>query len=554
MVSDVVGRLDIIPGVPGGIPGVRCFTFEVGVRWGERLCGVQLAEAKGGKWGWRLWVDEVGSLIFEWWCGEYRRNVRGEIAFDLMRVGTWYQAAAVLHDRVYTGEPYAEEGSFAAVYLTERGAGAARCVGVVQGFGTPGEGVGEELRLVVGDVSEPRHGNAWACQNVDIKGARFSLGGRLAGDLGVGGERELPGGVVIEAGFEEGSLGRAFAVGDGTIVFSPAVHGHCMNDWFGFRVRGARGKTLRFRCPGASWMMMGPCVSEDGGATWGRPSGGTMRRTGVGHQGLLEFSQAFTSDEAIVAASPIVSVGMAEQWMREVAERYGGRVHDLGASPAGRALRAVEIGNPDAAAIYLQAGQHSMAERVGFHVMAGAIEEAGRDAELLEKTRWIVLPVVNVDSYLVMPREGDPNMNRVWDPRKSVGEAHPTVGAVMRFLEREAKKTGVAAAMDFHSGGVWRGHTILAMESAEDERFDTALGEAGLRWGVRRRRWTGEGEHPATFTHFTAGLAGMRVAYIVELALLASVTEEGAVATSVGTLREDGKRLCRAVKKWGGWV
>ncbi|MCC7407641.1 MAG: hypothetical protein IT442_06190 [Phycisphaeraceae bacterium] len=510
------------------------------MRWGERLCGVQLAEAKGEKWGWRLWVDEVGSLMFEWWCGAYRRNVRGEIAFDLMRAGTWYQAAAVLHDRVYTGEPYAEEGSFAAVYLTERGAGEARCVGVVQGFGTPGEGVGEEMRLVVGD----------ATGMAETEGARFSVGARLAGDLGVGGERELPGGVVIEAGFEEGSLGRAFAVGDGTVVFSPAVHGHCMNDWFGFRVRGARGKTLKFRCPGASWMMMGPCVSEDGGATWGRPSGGTMRRTAMGHQGLLEFAHAFEADEAVVAASPIVSVGMAEGWMREVAERYGGRVHELGVSPGGRALRAVEIGNPDAAAIYLQAGQHSMAERVGFHVMAGAMEEAGRDAELMRRTRWIVMPVVNVDSYLVMPGEGDPNMNRVWDRRFG----HPTMGGIMGFLEREAARTGVALAMDFHSGGVWRGHTILAMEAAEDERFDAALEEAGLRWVVQRRQWKGEGEHPATFTHFAGGLAGMRVAYIVELALLASRTERGAVATSVETLREDGARLCWGVKRWGGGV
>jgi hypothetical protein len=551
------------PGEPITSPGVaavesprsefatRTFTFEAWIRWPEdvrRFRPQILAEAAGGGWSWSLRLDEVGSLVFAWQEGEYRNQVVGEIGYDIIRPGVWYHAAVVFFDHAYTNEPYVTDYAVAALYFTEAGRPLATCVGVLQNFATPGQGPRDPAALAVGrGLKDESSGQA------RIGSAAFDRASRTPADYPALGGGALPAGISIDGDFEGGSLGRAFAVGGDLIAFSPALYAHCQNYWYAFRVRGAAGRTLTFYCPDANGMMITPVVSEDGGKTWMRPSHGTIRRTSYGYQGHIALTHRFAGNEAIVAGTPIVTTTMAGEWIDSAARRLGARIHVVGRSPDGRPLRIIEIGNPDAPLIYFQAGQHSMCERIGFHTIAAAFESAAADAELLKRTRWMVMPVVNVDSYLVAHRDGDQNMNRIWRAE----DTHPTTGSIRRFLERETSRTGVIAAFDFHAGGVWRGHTMLG-SSAASEQFEKALQAEGLVLNIRRRPAPATAAAPATasapatmsFSGFAATLPGIRVACTIELAQAAARSPQGAGPTTVQWLREDGQAWYRAIKRW----
>jgi len=580
------------PGEPVDCPGVsalaesraefasRSFTFEAWVRWpgdalrlrsGQAGGGYQpetVAEAAGGQWSWRFALDEVGSPVFTWRNDGVESQVRGEIGYDAIVPGAWYHLAASFYDMTYTGIAYAEDYTMAALYVTEAGRAMPRCVGIQQHFRTPGPGP-EAPFDVAPFGSEPQGrrqgkpaalavGRSFADNSPGVMrmgSAAFHRCARTPADYPALGGAPLPEGLSIDGNFEAGSLGRAFAVSPDTIVFSSTPHAHCQNYWYAFRIRGAKGKRISFICPNGNSMMTGAFVSEDAlrlgsgqaGATWRRPSAGTRRRGSYGYLGYTALTHEFSSDEALVAACPMVTTMMASDWCDDVARRFGAKVHEIGHSPQGRPLRAVEVGNADAPIIYMQTGQHSMAERVGFHLVTSAFEAAARDEDLLSRTRWIVLPVVNVDSYLVSPRPGDPNMNRAW--RET--DAHPTTRAVRRFLGAEAGRTGALAAIDFHAGSVWRGHTLLCRAGGECAEFERALADAGLRLIVRHRGRPGAGGPPSpSFGGFAAALPGIKVCYTIELALLAVLTGRGAAPMSVENLREDGVRLYRGFKDW----
>jgi hypothetical protein len=276
--------------------------------------------------------------------------------------------------------------------------------------------------------------------------------------------------------------------------------------------------------------------------------------------GQLTFAHRFESDEALVACSPPVTVAMVDAWLEGAAQRLGGRIREAGRSRAGQPLRVLEVGNPDAPLVYLQAGQHSMMERLGFFMITAALEAAAQDAELMARTRWMVLPVVNVDSYCVGPPDG--NLNRCWgrpDPP-------PTVRSLMAFLESETARTGGLVLGDWHAGTVFRGHFILAetptgrswptrnihvrRESAYPE-FEACLRAEGLDYTVLNAYARQPGVL-GMFEDFAAGLPGVQLPLCVELSPLVAATPEGTVPVTADLLRADGVRWYGAIKRFIG--
>jgi hypothetical protein len=300
-------------------------------------------------------------------------------------------------------------------------------------------------------------------------------------------------------------------------------------------------------------------VSEDGGRSWGRPNGGVWRAfRNDPYQGSLEFSHAFAADEAVFAASLPVTVGMSDEWLDRTAQRLGGKIHLVCRSREGRAIRVLEIGNADAPLVYMQAGQHNMTERLGFFMITSAFEAAAADRDLLAGTRWMILPLVNVDSYGVDPRDG--NLNRFWNRE----EGPPAIVALQRFLREQAARTGGLVMMDWHGGTVWRSHFML--NTTKEGRsfpkrivhlkresgfipFEACLREEGLDYTVLNAM-ARTGGSTTCFEDFAVTLPGVTATPCVELSSIVAETPEGVEPVSVDNLRADGVRWYRAIKRY----
>lgn len=544
----------------------RCFTFEAWISWpeGSRPLArpATLAEVEGGEWSWRLEFDRLGSLRFHWRNGERGHekdlfvspSFRGNMNTDSLRAGDWYHVALVFFDLCYTKEPYVGDYSLCGLLLTEAGRPLPRWSGVLEHFETTGPGPRAPARISVGGPlgdSEPEA----PPPGPRIGSAAFHRCVRSPNDFPALGGAPVPDGILVDCDIDSGSLGNCFALAPDAIVFAAAPRPLEQNYWFAFRVRGAKGRRLTFHNFNGNPMAVTAFVSEDGGRRWARPSDGIWRRAATGYQGHLTFTHTFgvmsareaREDEVLVAACPIVTTSMASDWIDEAAAGSGGRIHEVGRSREGNPLRVLEIGNPEAPLVYLQGGQHSMMERVGFHLMAAAFEKAAGDSELMKTTRWAVMPVVNVDSYAVHPRPGDRNMNRLW----GVDEDHPTVGPIARFVRREVERTGAVVTLDLHAGGVWRGHHLISGTPGGFPELEEELLAAGINWDIRRRDRLPQMPR-GSFSDFCARLGGVRGSYTLELAVMSVVTPGGTEAMSLDNLRAEGERWYRAIRRLAG--
>jgi hypothetical protein len=250
------------------------------------------------------------------------------------------------------------------------------------GFQTPGPGPTAPACLAIGrgiDKPDP--------SDLRIASAALHRTTRSPGDFPALGGNALPTGLSVHNDFEFASLGRAFTDPDGqpddTIIFTPQARAEGGNYWWSFRLRGAAGRVVRFHHPASSAMALTAFITEDAGRTWHRPNHGIWRDRGNLLAQNLTFAHRFATDDAIVAASPLVDTATVERWIANVQQRCGARVHTLATTPGGKPVRAVEVGNPDAPMVYMQSGQHSMMERIGLHVAGAAFEHAATDTELM---------------------------------------------------------------------------------------------------------------------------------------------------------------------------
>jgi hypothetical protein len=558
VVADAPAALDKAP-----------WALEMWVAWPEGSTPLRkpavLAECAGASYSWLLEFDFAASLKFTWRTADYIRVVVSSYLIDSFKPGTWYHVAVVVNG-----------GNWTTLYVTEAGTPLAQDTGGRQNLEPRGLGKGEKARLAIGrtlgsgEPSDVRIGSAAVHARL-LTPAEFRV---------LGGAR-LPKGVRLEGDFKWGNLGRAYRVARDTIVFTA---GDRENGWWGFRLRGAKDLRLTFWHFPRDAMGLSAFVSEDGGTTWLPPNGGAIRTS----EGTLDltFTHTFATAEAILVSSPPVTNEMVDRWFDATAARLGARVHLVGRSREGRPLRVMEIGNPDAPLIYLQAGQHSMQERLGYYMIAPAFEAAAADPELMAKTRWQIMPLVNVDSWSVNPIDG--NLNRFW----LADEGPPTIMALTKFLKAETDRTGGLVMADWHGGGCWRGHTMLnafpkeysepggpaapapgvpqadwppwfsdpetnwnslhtKRESALPE-FEACMREEGLTYlalnGYERNRSTyGKIGY---FEDLVMNFRGVKAPLCVELSSIVAETPDGAEPVSLRNLREDGVRWYRAIKRY----
>jgi len=547
------------PGEALGGPGVcttatltagdvmAAMTLELWVAWPDGRPPLRapavLAEAAGEAWTWQLGFDHAGSLAFHWRAGDETRSAATDILIDALQPATWYHVGLELADgdRVGlavtpAGEPLARvERSFHQLDLGKIPHAAPDSTATL----SLGRGHDDPTR-------SPIHIGSAALHRV-LRGPA---------DFPALGAPPPPAPIRIDSDIDFGTLGRAVAVDEDLIVYSAGERG---GDWVAFRVRGAKGRTLRFLHWPVGPMGLAVHLSDDGGRTWGRPNGGVWRQWGESpFEARLLFTHRFDSDEAIVATSPPVTAAMADAWLDDAAARLGGRIHAIGRSREGRPLRVLEVGNPEAPAIYLHAGQHSMLERLGFYLITAAVEAAAADAELMASTRWLILPVVNVDSYTVGGADG--NMNRAWDRP----DPPPTVRAIADFLTREFGRTGGRVVLDLHAGPVFRGHFILVegpggrhwpdmnihvkRESCYED-FEACLRAEGIDYTVMNS-YTRNPQVPGLFEDFAAALPGVTAPLCIEISPIVADTPDGVVPTTPDALRADGVRWCRAIKRY----
>ena len=547
----------------------RSFTFEAWVRFGEEAAGRYqpevIAEVQSQRWRWSFTTNEVGVLQFGWGPGGPQVPLESDMSYDIMRPGRWYHLAVVFNAQ-------SPGGARAMIFLTEQGATRPFCIAIGRGGAVPPPEAGETARLAVGrgvgrtTAGLMRIGSAafysTACPIHDLAAEQAPL--HVPVEI-IG---RLPEGVSIDDEFEMSSLGTYGQTADGTILFSTAPR-WMRNYWYAFRVRGARGKTLVFQAADPEPMMISPWIAEEGlaaiagpygGDAWTKPNVFVHRRVNVpaGEPTHFSFAHTFASDDALVSGCPMITNSMADAWLDQIAVgKLGARLEVIGHTPDGKPLRVASIGNPNAPLVWLMAGQHSAVERFGYHLITEAFEQAAKDAELLTKTRWLILPVVN-ESYMVMPKPGDPNLNRVW----RATDTHPTISAIRRYLERESARTGTLAAFDAHAGTVQRGNT-LAGGGSVNGLFERFLTEAGfVPVTTRARPWAAQpppapadltGWHPgaesATFGGFGSALPLARAAYTLELSTMSFRTPEGAGPASPQGMRRDGIAFYKALKQ-----
>ena len=532
------------------------FTFECWVTWPPGTPPLRtpctLAEAAGEGGGWRLAFDHAGALTFAWRSREHVDVAGSEILIDSLLPGRWYHVAVVLTEEggcglavTPAGEPLAQwRSNFYQIDLVPPKAGeAARQGGPAQHAGAAKLSIGRGLASA---GPTPVH----------IGSAALYRGLRGPVDFPALGGSALPAGIRVDQDFEYGTVGRVFALTPDTLAFSA---GEKCNSWFSFRLRGAKGRTLRFLHWPANPMGIAAVVSEDGGRTWARPNQGVWRVfRNDPYQGNLDFSHTFATDEALFAASQPVTVAMSDEWLDRSAQRFGGKIHLVGRSREGRPIRVLEIGNPDAPLVYMQAGQHNMMERLGFFMITSAFEAAAADADLLARTRWMILPVVNVDSYAV--RAPDGNLNRFWNKE----EGPPTIVELQRFLRDETARTGGLVLGDWHAGTVWRSH--FQLNSTHEGRsfpkrvvhlkresgfidFEAALREEGLDYTIlnctARSPWS-----TTCFEDFAITLRGVTATPCVELSSIVAETPRGVEPVTEENLRADGVLYYRGVKRY----
>ncbi len=254
---------------------------------------------------------------------------------------------------------------------------------------------------------------------------------------------------VIDANYPGGNIVVEGIEGD-TVRLRPDLR-DTEGWWFywGFRVRGAPGRTLTFAFSGANPIgVRGPAVSTDGGRTWSW-LGAEAAEGG-------SFRYAFPEDAADVRFG--FAIPYLEENLKEFLAGYRGNPHvsvqQLCKTSHGRVVERLHVGRLDGDPQYrvLLTARHHACEAMANYVMEGALEAMLADSE---DGRWfrrnveiLAIPFMDKDGV----EEGDQGKNR--RPRDHnrdyIGKSvHPSVAALRTFVPNWSNGR-LVAAFDLH--------------------------------------------------------------------------------------------------------
>ena len=141
-------------------------------------------------------------------------------------------------------------------------------------------------------------------------------------------------------------------------------------------------------------------------------------------------------------------------------ERFGKlpdfEVTEIGKSTLGHPVSLLRAGHGKYR-IFFVIGQHSPMEMIGCHILVSMLEHFAADPSLRERFTLYAVPPLNMDAAV---SGGDGwnalgwNTNRCW-----FENIQPETRAVEEFLLQSGLKPDLL--IDWHSGGVWKGHSVL---------------------------------------------------------------------------------------------
>jgi len=308
---------------------------------------------------------------------------------------------------------------------------------------------GPKMLVVVGALMLGVSGNLVASEPNETPGPSFTV------------DANYPGGNIVVEGIE----------GD-TVRLHPDLR-DTEGWWFywGFRVRGAQGRSLTFAFSGRSPIgVRGPAVSTDGGESW----------SWLGAEAVKEglFRCDFPADAQEVRFC--FAIPYQEQNLREFIAAYKDRpglsVQELCKTSRGRSVERLHVGRLDGEAPHrvLLTARHHACESMADYVMEGILETALADSDdgcwFRRNVEIVAIPFMDKDGV----EEGDQGKNRV--PRDHnrdyIGQSvHASVAALRTFVPNWSDGR-LVAAFDLHcpymSGP---NNEVIYIVGSDDERM-----------------------------------------------------------------------------------
>ncbi|MEN6578663.1 MAG: hypothetical protein ABFD90_20120 [Phycisphaerales bacterium] len=241
--------------------------------------------------------------------------------------------------------------------------------------------------------------------------------------------------------------------------------------WFhwGFRARGAQGRSLTFAFSGRSPIgVRGPAVSADGGRSW----------SWLGAEAVKDgsFTYAFGADATEVRFC--FAIPYLEENLREFLTGYKGNpnvaLQELCKSGHGRSVERLHVGRLDGQARHrvLLTARHHACESMANYVLEGILETVLADNDVgywfRRNVEFLAVPFMDKDGV----EEGDQGKNRI--PRDHnrdyIGKSiYPSVAALRTFVPNWSDGR-LTAAFDLHCPYISGPHNeVIYIVGSEDE-------------------------------------------------------------------------------------
>jgi murein tripeptide amidase MpaA len=280
--------------------------------------------------------------------------------------------------------------------------------------------------------------------------------------------------IKISQNFDSGAIDVVSAENPANIELKLRRDSHAdINQWFHYRVQGARGKALHFLNAGQATYPKGfedyhACASYDGENWFRVPTSFDGQVMSVRHTPEL--------DSVYYAYFEPYSWERHLRLLGEVAQHPLARVHDIGSTVDGRDMNLVVIGDPDAEKkIWFIARQHpgeSMAEWFVEGVIDALLDDASPIArKLLQRCVFYIVPNMNPDGSVrgnLRTNGAGANLNREW--MTPTAERSPEVLCVKQKMH----ETGVDMFFDIHGDEALPYNFVAGNEMLENFSADRA--------------------------------------------------------------------------------
>jgi hypothetical protein len=492
----------VLPDSP--LAGLSTFTLEAWVQFDDLFAGQQVLLEHVGKKNdyWRLMLDRWGRLMLLWMqappaagqraaladraCGAGGEDAAVELPRDGVRICRSVHLADVIEPRQwYHLVATNMELRLIELCLTPIGRRSPRPIRTAR-FGPMAWKGSDPGRLLVGGTAQKGeffHGSV--CDLAVFPHAKRrnefpALGQRPPRRFSVTGNFPLSS-VLLPV--ETGPNG--VCVGCRPAPYQPKSF------WFYGRFDRVKGREIEMEIvawPDSTGMLAAPWVSYDR-RQWRHLRNAYWCYEEPNHSGMF-FRHRFNKSPAYVAVSLPYGLEEIDLLEREVKGSRHVQVIVASHSTEGRPIRLFQATDPDAPdkgkrAMYFQAGQHSPCEMLGGRALDAAVRLCARPPAwlraVLRRAVLLFVPVVNQDTAFHGGSSSvacGVNLNRDWWQPKS-----SEVRGLKRYLLTFHRKVApIQMACDFHAGGGWRAHTVLARSEAVNEAAFSGSHAIQERW------------------------------------------------------------------------